>query len=290
MMKTAIITGASGGIGLEITKAVVKAGYHVVMACRDTTKAEIKKEEILSNYTKGSIEIIKLDLSSLEEVSHFAFIIAQKFDSVDLLMNNAGVIPTCFEQTCDGFEQAVCVNYMAPYLLTTKLIPLMPQGARIVNMTSCTYIGGKIHMPEFFNQGKKGRFQRLGVYCNTKLAVIFFTFELSKHLQAKGITVNAADPGIVSTNMITMKKWFDPLTDIFFRPFIKTPQQGAKAAIQLLLDDKYEKVSGEVLTSGGIKKISSKLRNHPVRAQLWTETEKRIRQKLETKTSSTPGI
>lgn len=275
-MKTAIITGANSGIGLEITKAVVKAGYHVVMGCRDTVKAEMKKREILAECNEGSIEVIKLDLSSLEEVVQFTSVISEKYESVDLLMNNAGVIPTCFKQTCDGFEHAVCVNYVAPYLLTMKLIPLMPNGARIVNMTSCTYVGGRIHIPEFFYQGRKGRFQSLGVYCNTKLALIFFTFELSKRLKDRGITVNAADPGIVSTDMITMEKWFDPLTDIFFRPFIKSPRQGAETAIRLLLDDTYIKVSGQVFASGEIKNISSKYKNHSMRVQLWMETEKQI--------------
>lgn len=278
-MKTAIITGASGGIGLEITKAVVEAGYHVVMACRDITKAKLKKAEIISLYKEGSIEIIDLDLSSLESVIHFTSEITRKFDSVDLLMNNAGVIPTCFEQTYDGFERAVSVNYLAPYLLTQKLIPLMSKGARIVNMTSITYFFGKIYLPDFFNQGNRGRFLRLGVYSNTKLALLFFTFELSERLQDKGITVNAVDPGIVSTDMITMKKWFDPLADIFFRPFIKTPRQGAEAAIQLLLNETYSEVSGQVFTSRGFKNIPSKYRNHPLQAQLWAETEKLLRNK-----------
>lgn len=272
-MKTAIITGADGGIGAEITKAVAGAGYHVVMACRNVAKAEKVKAEILSGYSGGSLEVIKLDLSSLESVISFTAEISRKFDSVDLLMNNAGIIPTCPEQTCDGFEQAVSVNYIAPYLLTRKLIPLMPAGARIVNMISCTYVGGRIDLPEFFHQGRKGRFQRLGIYSNTKLALVLFTFELSLYLQAKGITVNAADPGIVSTDMITMNKWFDPLADLFFRPFIQTPRQGAEAAIQLLLNGTFANITGQLFTATGNKPIPAKYKNHPMQAQLWTETE-----------------
>jgi len=280
-MKTAIITGAGGGIGVEITKAVVKAGYHVVMACRNVTKAEKIKTEILSGYSEGSIEVIKLDLSSLGSIISFISEITRKFDSVDLLMNNAGIIPTCPEQTCDGFELTVSVNYIAPYLLTRKLIPLMPEGARIVNMISCTYPAGRIDLPEFFSQGRKGRFQRLGIYSNTKLALVFFTFELSQYLQAKGITVNAADPGIVSTDMITMKKWFDPLADVFFRPFIKTPRQGAEAAIQLLLNEAYTEVTGQLFTAKGNKTIPTKYKNHPIQIQLWTETEELLRRYLD---------
>jgi len=280
-MKTAIITGAAGGIGQEITKAVARAGCHVVMACRDVDKAEKKKSEILSGYDKGSIEVIPLDLSNLDAVNTFAAVIAERFGSVDLLMNNAGIIPDCFQQTVDGFEQAACVNYIAPYLLTRKLSTLMHAGSRIVNMTSVTYMGGRIHLPDFFHQGRKGRFQRLGVYSNTKLAILFFTFELSIRLLSKGITVNAADPGIVSTDMITMKKWFDPLTDIFFRPFIRTPQRGAVSAIRLLLDDAYADITGQVYTVGGHKDISSKYISHPMQTQLWMDTENVIRKYLD---------
>ena len=124
-MKTAIITGAAGGIGTEITKAVAQAGYHVVMACRNVEKAEAKKAEILSGCSNGSIEVIPLDLSSLEATTSFAQAITSRFGTVDLLMNNAGMIPRRFEQTADGFEQTVCVNFLAPFMLTWQLVPLI---------------------------------------------------------------------------------------------------------------------------------------------------------------------
>ena len=89
----------------------------------------------------------------------------------------------------------------------------MGQGTRIVNMVYCTYSIGKI-TPEFLIRGKRGSFWRIPVYSNTKLAVWLFTRELSERLKTEGITVNAADPGIGSTNIIRMDMWFDPLTDI----------------------------------------------------------------------------
>lgn len=273
-MKTAIITGAAGGMGMEITKAVVNAGYHVVMTCRDITVGEMKREEILSACQGGSVEVMQLDLSDLDAVGSFTTGVIRKFDTVDLLMNNAGIIPTCFEQTGDGFERSVCINYIAPYLLTRKISRLMPKGARIVNMVSCTYAAGRIDLPEFFYKGRKDSFRRLAIYSNTKLALVFFTIELSKRLKPKGIMVNAADPGIVSTNIITMKKWFDPLTDIFFRPFIKTPVQGAASAIKLLLDDTCAEVTGRIFTAKGNRDISLKYKDSLVPERLWIETEK----------------
>ena len=172
----------------------------------------------------------------------------------------------------DGFERTVSVNYIGHYLLTRKLIPAMVSGARIVNMVSRTYTMGSLDMPDFFYRGRTGKFKRFRIYSNAKLAMLLFTIELSQELRDKGITANAADPGIVSTEMITMHKWYDPLTDFFFRPFIRTPKLGAAAAIRLLLDEKDAGVTGKLCVNNRIKTLRSKYMRHPQRKELWEVT------------------
>ena len=108
---------------------------------------------------------------------------------------------------------------------------------------------------------------------NTKLALWLFTRELSERLKTEGITVNAADPGIVSTNIIRMDMWFDPLTDILFRPCIRTPKQGAATAVSLLLDDRWKEVTGQMFASCKPKKVKDKFMNHPQARQLWADTK-----------------
>lgn len=218
-IKWAIITGADGGMGTEITRAVAKAGYQVIMACYNPQKAETVRACLIEETGNPNLEVMALDLASMQSVASFADRILERNLPVSLLMNNAGTMETGLHITVDGFERTVSVNYVGPYLLTRKLIPAMVRGARIVNMVSCTYAIGRIELPDFFHRGKVGEFWRIPVYSNTKLALLLFTIELSKLLRDKGITVNAADPGIVSTNIITMHKWFDPLTDIFFPAF-----------------------------------------------------------------------
>ena len=169
---------------------------------------------------------------------------------------------------------------MGPYLLTRKLIPLMVRGARIVNMVSCTYAIGKLDFPDFFHRGKTGTFWRIPVYSNTKLALLLFTFELSEQLREKGISVNAADPGIVSTDIITMHQWFDPLTDIFFRPFMRTPMQGASTAVGLLLDKRLAGKTGTFNLNNHSKPLSDKYINHVQKRLLWDETEKQVKKWL----------
>ena len=236
-MKLAIITGADGGMGYEEAKAVAQKGYHTIMACYCPKLAMAKCKKMIEETGNPNIEVLGLNLADLASVRRFADEVKNRFERLDLLMNNAGTIATGYEITVDGLERTVSVNYVGPYLLTRLLLPLMGQGSRIVNMASCVYRLGALDFPEFFERGRKGCFQRIHIYSNTKLAITLFTFELADRLRERGITVNAADPGVVSTGIIRMQMFFDPLTDIFFRPFIRTPRQGADTAIRLLLDE-----------------------------------------------------
>lgn len=275
MKKTAVITGADGGMGSEITKAVAMAGYHVIMVCYTSFKGEEKRSRIILDTGNEDIEVVQADLSSMESVVDAVDKIKDKTPSVELLMNNAGTMCTHYVRTEDGFEHTVAVNYLAPYLLTRRLLPIMHEGSRIVNMISCTYAIGKIG-PHFFTKGREGSFFRIPVYSNTKLALWLFTRELSERVKGRGITVNAADPGIVSTNIIRMDEWFDPLTDIFFRPFIRTPRQGAETAIRLLLDEQFGNLTGRMFASSKEKKVSEKYMHHPQTKELWKMTEQNL--------------
>lgn len=275
MKKTAVITGADGGMGSEITKAVAMAGYHVIMVCYTSFKGEEKKSRIILDTGNEDIEVVQADLSSMESVLDAVDKIKDKTPSVELLMNNAGTMCTHYVRTEDGFEHTVAVNYLAPYLLTRRLLPIMHEGSRIVNMISCTYAIGKIG-PHFFTKGREGSFFRIPIYSNTKLALWLFTREMSERVKGRGITVNAADPGIVSTNIIRMDEWFDPLTDIFFRPFIRTPRQGAETAIRLLLDEQFGNLTGRMFASSKEKKVSEKYIHHPQTKELWKMTEQNL--------------
>ncbi|MCD7962280.1 MAG: SDR family oxidoreductase [Rikenellaceae bacterium] len=272
--KTAIITGASGGIGFEITKSVANSGYRVIMACQNIEKANIQRELLVHETGNHDIEVKYINLASLRSVSEFADELLKKEESIRILMNNAGTIATCKKSTEDGIESTTSINYISHYLLVRKLLPLMSNGTRIVNMVSCTYTIGKIDFPDFFIHGSRKRFNSLSVYSNTKLALLLFTFELSGKLKELGIVVNAVDPGVVSTNIISMKKWFDPLTDIFFRPFIRTPKKGASTAIDLLLNEKHGSVSGKLFAGNKMKKVGNKYTDPVIRKKLWRETEK----------------
>ncbi len=273
-MKLAIITGADGGMGTEITRAVALAGYRIIMACYRPQKAEGVRQMLVRETGNPNLEVLGIDMSSLSSVASFADTIIKRGEQLTLLMNNAGTMETERRVTEDGLERTVSVNYVGPYLLTRKLLPLMGAGSRIVNMVSCTYAVGRLDLPDFFFYGKKGCFWRIPIYSNTKLALTLFTIDLANRTKAKGIVVNAADPGIVSTNIIRMKMWFDPLTDILFRPFIRTPRQGAATAISLLLNEDTGNRTGTLNVSCRVKRLSEKYIRHVRMKELWEETEK----------------
>ena len=275
MKKVAIITGANGGMGYEEAKEALLQGYHTVMACYCPSRSEARRQQMIEETGCTDVEIIGLDLSNLQSVCEFVDQIKAKFSHIDLLMNNAGTLETGFHTTVDGLERTISVNYVGPYLLTRLLIPLMGKGSRIVNMTSCSYILGKLQFPEFFTKGRKGFWQRILVYSNSKLAITLFTLELAKRIKNKGITVNAADPGVVNTKIIRLQILFlDTLANIFFRPIIRSPRKGAETAIHLLFDKDKEGQTGTFCRSNKIVKLGDKYMHHKHMQTLWDETEK----------------
>ncbi|MBR5051681.1 MAG: SDR family oxidoreductase [Bacteroidaceae bacterium] len=269
----AIITGAGTGMGFEEAKAVAGKGFHTIMACHHPDKAEEKRQEIIQETGNEHVEVMGLDLADLSSVRRFADEIKARFEHLDLLMNNAGTLETGLHKTVDNLERTVQVNYVGPFLLTRLMLPLMGEGSRIVNMVSLTYKYGSLDFPDFFTRGRKGSFWRIPIYSNSKLALTLFTLNLAERLKDKGITVNASDPWIVSTNIIRMHNFIDPLTDIFFRPFIRTPRQGADTAIHLLLDEDKAGQTGTFNRSNRIIDVGDKYLHHKQMQELWDRTE-----------------
>ena len=272
-MKLAIITGAGTGMGFEEAKAVAAKGFHTIMACHHPDLGEEKRQEIIKATGNENVEVMGIDLADFCSVRRFADDVKARFSRLDILMNNAGTLETGLHKTKDNLEQTVGVNYVGPFLLTRLLLPLMGEGSRIVNMVSLTYKYGSLDFPDFFQRGRKGSFWRIPIYSNSKLALTLFTFNLAERLKGKGITVNAADPGIVSTDIIKMHNFIDPLTDIFFRPFIRTPRQGADTAIHLLLDEDKAGQTGTFNRSNRIINVGDKFYHHKQMQELWDKTE-----------------
>lgn len=269
-----VVTGANSGMGRVLAESLVKRGYRVIMACRNLPRSEPVYRELAAG-CPDRVRLLRLDLSSFDSIISFTGILDEENIRVSVLVNNAGVMNRDFLLTQDGFEQNLGINYLAPFLLTCRLLPLIPRGGHILNIASCTYRFGKVskHMfvPDVCN------YDRFRSYSTSKQALILFSLELAQRLGDSGIMVNAVDPGVVDTGIITMHRWFDPLTDIFFRPLILSPEQGISRTLRLIIGDVPENISGMYWGRKRPIRLSSKILHHPYRKNLWADTEKVLR-------------
>ncbi|MDR3047770.1 MAG: SDR family NAD(P)-dependent oxidoreductase [Bacteroidales bacterium] len=266
-MKTAVITGADGGMGRIITELIALAGYKVIMGCIDLAQAKPVLEE-LQNKTKGEISLLQIDLSNLDSVERFVNQIKTEFHQFDLLLNNAGILLHAPAETPEGLELTAAVNYLGTYYLSNLMTPLMPEGSRIVNMASLSYKWFEVK-DDFFEPVNSKKFNRFVHYSASKRAIVYFTMDYAEKMKEKHITVNCADPFIVSTPIISMGiKWMDKLTDLFFRPIIYSPAKGAATMIYLALAEEVKDTTGGYFFNKKQKKIPIKIRTSPQRESL----------------------
>lgn len=265
--KSVIITGASGGMGSAATEEMARRGWRVIMACRNLEKADAVRRRILGAVPSAQLEIQELHLDSFASIRDFAARM-RKEAPLDALFNNAGTLPRRYSRTVEGFEQTLGVNYLGPWLLTRLMLPSLGDDAGIVNMVSISAKAAAVDR-DFFEKGEKD-FHQLRTYADTKLALIYFSIAMA---QKSGRRVNMADPGIVDTEMIRLGRWFDPLTDIFFRPFCNSPHKGAMPAVNALCSG----CNIQIFSSKGHRDVPPELMEHSGDMEwLWNETLSRV--------------
>lgn len=260
-----IITGANGSIGFEATRGMLKRGKSVIMACRNIEKAVPLKHKLEEEFPQSHILLKKIDLSDFQSVIKFADELKAEEIKPSGLLNNAGIINREFSLTADGYENSIQVNFLSVALLINILTPIMQPKSVIVNTISVTRKLSEINKNIFI--ADKNKFRQLGTYSESKLALLYYTAQLASR-KCNDFRINATDPGIVDSDMITMGKWYDPLADIFFRPFIKSPAEGARPAINALLSNN----SMQVFFNGSSKKISEKYYKNKNSIWLWHQT------------------
>ena len=269
-----IVTGATGSIGLAAVKSLLSKDLPVIMACRNIRKADTQRDSLIKEFPHSDIDVLELDLNSLASIRAFVEEIKNQGFKVDKLLNNAGIICRDFTVNDDGFETTLAVNYLGPLYLSKLMIPLMDDGFNIVNTVSVTRGVSKLD-EHFFDLDKK-RYSQLGTYGKAKYALFLSSLTLSETI--KNGSVNLTDPGVVNSNMISMHRWFDPLADVLFRPFCKSPEKGAIPAVNALLYKSTDLVQKNVRLFSGDKSkvISQKHYDNPMRKWLWEETEMQL--------------
>lgn len=253
----ALVTGADGGMGTVHTRTLAQAGYEVIMATYDTEVARPTYEKIMAE-TGATLHLMQVDLGNLKDVIRFADEVKQRFSSLQILLNNAGVLCHHAKNSVDGVEYTAAVNYLGHYTLTNALLPIMGQGTRIVSMVSIAYAVGKIK-EDFLSETNDKKFNRFTTYGNSKRALYYFMLDAAEAWKDKGICINVADPDIVSTGIIRQGNVVvDKLCDWFFRPIINTPEEGAATMLAAALNPEFEGVTGCYFKKKKVKKHKNK--------------------------------
>jgi NAD(P)-dependent dehydrogenase (short-subunit alcohol dehydrogenase family) len=201
--KVAVVTGANSGLGLESAKALAGAGCHVVMAVRNQEKAKAAHDEILAAHPGASIEIVELDLGSFESTKTAAAKIAASHPTVDILINNAGLMAMPERRTVDGYEMQFGVNHLGHWVFTAGLLKpmLAANQARVVTVTSTAHLSGRIVDPD--NVNMEGSYSAWGAYGRAKLANFHFALGLQREFEKRGLKAESlvAHPGLSHTNL-----------------------------------------------------------------------------------------
>jgi NAD(P)-dependent dehydrogenase (short-subunit alcohol dehydrogenase family) len=218
--RTAVVTGANSGLGLETARELARHGAAVVLACRDTAKGELALQEIRRSAPEAELELAPLDLASLESIGSFGERMLTRGTGIELLINNAGVMASPRRLTADGFELQLGTNLLGHFALTGRLLDLMQgrEDARVVTLSSTAHKMGRINFDDLQSER---RYNRWIAYGQSKLADLMFALELDRRLRASGSAVKslAAHPGYAATNLQSaaapaIDRWSMALTNL----------------------------------------------------------------------------
>jgi NAD(P)-dependent dehydrogenase (short-subunit alcohol dehydrogenase family) len=276
--KIAIVTGANSGIGYEMVRALIRKGALVILACRNKDKGEAAVRQIAQEYPGAKAELGLIDLSSLALVRRFAGEFTQRYDRLDILINNAGIMRTPFGKTADGFELQFGVNHLGHFALTGLLLDLIIRTcqARVVTVSSYGHHFGKI---DFDNLNADKGYDAGVAYGQSKLANLLFTYELHRRFRSAGVDAiaAAAHPGwTAGTNLAVHWRMVRLLSLIIGQK----PSMGALPALYAATAPDVQ--GGEYYgprSLGGIRgyptKVQSSARSYDMdaAAKLWTISE-----------------
>ncbi len=278
--KTVVVTGANSGIGRATAAALASLGARVVITGRDEAKTEAAAGAVRTETGNDDVHAAVFDLGSLASVRTGAADLLGRFERIDVLVNNAGVVLTDRRETADGFEATFGVNHLGPFLLTDLLLDRLRESApaRIVNVASTAHRSARRGI-DFDDLQSTRSYAGMRAYGMSKLANILFTTELARRLEGSGVTANCLHPGTVATGFAR-----DGDADGFLafgikviRPFILTAEQGARTSVYLASSPDVEGVSGGYYVKNRPRQPSAAARNAAAARRLWEVSEELVR-------------
>lgn len=272
--KLCVVTGANSGIGKETVREFALQGAYVIMVCRNEQRARDAKQEIIADTGHIGIEIMLADLAIQHDVRKLAEQITSDYDKVDLLVNNAGIIPGDREETIDGIEKTLAINHLAPFLLTNLLMDHLKKApeARVVNVSSEVHRMGAQAF-DLDNLQLQKDYAPMKAYGISKLCNVMFTHELAKRCRDTAITTNSLHPGVVRTQLAEDANWLMKLFYLIGKPFMRSPKSGAQTTIYLSTSDEVRSVSGKYFQNQKQKSPASIAYDDSITQALWEKSE-----------------
>ncbi|KAF4355184.1 hypothetical protein CsatB_025925 [Cannabis sativa] len=275
---TAIVTGASSGLGEETTRVFALRGVHVIMAVRNLDAGRKVKDEITKEIPSAKIDIMELDLSSLESVRKFASDYKSSGLPLNLLINNAGVMATPFMLSKDNIELQFATNHLGHFLLTNLLLETMKKTVlesgregRIVILSSEAHRFPYKEGIRFDKINEESSYSSIYAYGQSKLANILHANELSMRLKAEGIdiTVNALHPGSIITNLLRHHSILNTVANAVGKFVLKNVQQGASTQCYVALHPQVKGVSGEYFVDNNKSNPTTLAKDAELAKKLW---------------------
>ncbi|MEM7131431.1 MAG: SDR family oxidoreductase [Chloroflexota bacterium] len=267
-----LITGANSGIGKATAVALAQQGATIVMVCRDKTRGEAARRDIVEKSGNKAVDLLIADLSSQDSIRNLSVEFHAKYDALHVLVNNAGAAFGRRRESVDGIEQTFALNHLGYFLVTDLLLDLIKRSApaRVVNVASDAHRGISL---ELHDLQLIQNYSLYKAYAASKLANILFTYELDRRLNKKadsGVMVNALHPGVVRTNIWGgVLPLVGPIIKLIGRFTMLTPEEGAATSIYLASSVDVETVSGKYFVDCKPVRSSKDSYDEEVAKRLW---------------------
>jgi len=264
------ITGASSGLGFETALQLARMGATVAMLCRDVERGEAARSAIVAQTANADVHVVHCDHAELDSVRLAAADLERRFESLHVLVNNAGLMLSQHEITIDGLEQTFQVNHLSAFLLTTLLRERLERSApsRIVTVSSLAHMGARL---DFEDLQLEYGYDGWKAYARSKLANVLFSYELARRLEGTGVTANALHPGLVRSgfgrnNGFAMRAL---MTAVQVPPLAVSVRRGARTQIYLASSPELEHRSGRYFARCRERRSSALSYDVAAQRRLW---------------------
>lgn len=269
--KVCIVTGANSGIGKATAKGLAALDAEVILVCRSRERGEAAKTDISLRTNNDRVDLMLADLSIQAQVRRLAQEVEERHQAVHVLVNNAGTYRTVRSTTEEGIETTFAVNFLAPFLLTNLLLDRLKAGApsRIVNVAGSYHRKATMDFDDLMSENGYSGSKANNM---SKLALVLFTYELSRRLEGSRVTANCLHPGMVATGLVEKDPDIPRFSRAMYRVFKRfgsNPEKGAETSIYLASSPEVEGVTGRYFEKMKEKESSEESYDIKVARRLW---------------------